>query len=72
MVHASSAPGDWCLDFFAGSGTLGAVARSLGRRYVLIDENPEAIDVIARRLGRPAAATEPQPAEALEAVASLF
>ncbi|MGI8631636.1 MAG: DNA-methyltransferase [Solirubrobacterales bacterium] len=43
MVQASSAPGDWCLDPFAGSGTLGAVARQLGRRYVLIDENPEAI-----------------------------
>ncbi|MBA3807775.1 MAG: site-specific DNA-methyltransferase, partial [Solirubrobacterales bacterium] len=26
MVQASTRPGDWCLDFFAGSGTLGAVA----------------------------------------------
>ena len=25
MVQASTRPGDWCLDFFAGSGTLGAV-----------------------------------------------
>ncbi len=40
MVHASTRPGDWCLDFFAGSGTLGAVAAQLGRRYVLIDSNP--------------------------------
>jgi site-specific DNA-methyltransferase (adenine-specific) len=51
MVHASTKPGDWCLDFFAGSGTLGAVAASLGRRYVLIDSNPEAIEVIRARLG---------------------
>ncbi|MDE3130407.1 MAG: site-specific DNA-methyltransferase, partial [Acidobacteriota bacterium] len=43
MVLASTRPGDWCLDFFAGSGTLGAVAARLGRRYVLIDSNPEAV-----------------------------
>ena len=40
MVLASTRPGDWCLDPFAGSGTLGAVARSTGRRYVLMDESP--------------------------------
>ncbi|MEJ7893023.1 MAG: site-specific DNA-methyltransferase [Solirubrobacteraceae bacterium] len=51
MVAASSRPGGWCLDFFAGSGTLGAVARALGRRYVLVDSNPEAIAVMRARLG---------------------
>jgi site-specific DNA-methyltransferase (adenine-specific) len=51
IVEASSRPGDWCLDCFAGSGTLGAVARALGRHYVLIDSNPEAIAVANRRLG---------------------
>ena len=50
IVRASSAPGDWCLDFFAGSGTLGAVAQQEGRRYVLIDESPEAVTVMRRRL----------------------
>lgn len=50
MVLASSRPGDWCLDFFAGSGTLGAVAARLGRHYVLIDSNPEAVEVMERRL----------------------
>jgi site-specific DNA-methyltransferase (adenine-specific) len=50
IVQASSRPGDWCLDCFAGSGTLGAVARALGRRYVLIDSNPEAVAVAHRRL----------------------
>jgi site-specific DNA-methyltransferase (adenine-specific) len=54
MVAASTRPGDWCLDFFAGSGTLGAVAAALGRRYVLIDSNPEAVEIMRRRL-RPAA-----------------
>jgi site-specific DNA-methyltransferase (adenine-specific) len=51
MVAASSRPGGWCLDFFAGSGTLGAVCAKLGRRFVLVDSNPEAIEVAARRLG---------------------
>ena len=53
IVQASSRPGDRVLDFFAGSGTTGAVARELGRRFLLVDENPEAIDVIARRLADP-------------------
>jgi site-specific DNA-methyltransferase (adenine-specific) len=51
MVLASTRPGDWCLDFFAGSGTLGAVAAQLGRRYVLIDCNPEAVRIMLERLG---------------------
>ena len=50
IVQASSAPGDWVLDFFAGSGTTGAVAAALGRRFVLVDENPEAIEVMRARL----------------------
>ena len=50
MVQASSRPGGWCLDFFAGSGTLGAVCAKLDRRYVLVDSNPEAIVVARRRL----------------------
>jgi site-specific DNA-methyltransferase (adenine-specific) len=51
MVQASTREGDWCLDFFAGSGTLGAAAAKLGRNYVLIDSNPEAVAVARRRLG---------------------
>lgn len=50
IIQASSEPGDWVLDFFAGSGTTGAVAQSLDRRFVLADQNQEAIDVITRRL----------------------
>jgi site-specific DNA-methyltransferase (adenine-specific) len=52
MVAASSRPGGWCLDFFAGSGTLGAVAGPLGRRFVLVDSSPDAIEVARRRLDR--------------------
>ena len=53
MIQASTRPGDWCLDFFAGSGTVGAVAAKLDRRYVLIDCAPEAIRVAHQRLGIP-------------------
>ena len=51
IVAASSRPGGWCLDFFAGSGTLGAVCAELGRRYVLVDSNPQAVAVMRARLG---------------------
>ena len=59
MVGASSRPGGWCLDFFAGSGTLGAAARALGRRFVLVDESPDAIAVARRRLSPDQAASAP-------------
>lgn len=50
IVQASSREGDWVLDFFAGSGTTGAAAAELGRRYVLVDSNPAAIEVMRMRL----------------------
>jgi site-specific DNA-methyltransferase (adenine-specific) len=52
IVAASSRPGGWCLDPFAGSGTLGAVCQALGRRFVLVDQSPVAIATIQERLGR--------------------
>jgi site-specific DNA-methyltransferase (adenine-specific) len=50
LVAASSRPGGWCLDPFAGSGTLGAVCRELGRRFVLVDTTPIALEVMRERL----------------------
>ncbi len=50
IVQASSAPGDRVLDFFAGSGTTGAVARALGRRFLLVDESPDAVAIMRARL----------------------
>lgn len=52
MIQASTNPGDWVLDFFAGSGTTGAAARQLGRQWVLVDTNPEAIAVMHQRLAQ--------------------
>ena len=49
IVQASSRPGDTLLDCFAGSGTLGEAAYELGRRFNLIDNNREALEVMASR-----------------------
>lgn len=49
ILQASSNPGDLVLDFFAGSGTTGAACLELGRRFILIDNNPQALAVMRRR-----------------------
>lgn len=54
MVLASSHPDDLVLDFFTGSGTTGEACRLTGRRFVLIDDNVEALRVMARRFERSA------------------
>ncbi len=48
-LMASSNPGDLVMDFFAGSGTLGAVALQHGRRFILVDNNPQSMEVMAKR-----------------------
>lgn len=50
IVNVHSNPGDCVLDFFAGSGTTGAAASDNWRKFVLIDRNQEAIDVMSIRL----------------------
>ncbi len=49
IVAASSSPDDTVLDFFAGSGTVGAVCLALGRKFILVDDNPQAIRVMQKR-----------------------
>ena len=49
IVQASSREGDWVLDFFAGSGTTGAVAAVLGRRFLLVDSSADAVAVMRAR-----------------------
>ena len=49
VIQASSKENDLVLDFFAGSGTTGAAAAELGRNFILIDQNPESIEVIKNR-----------------------
>ena len=49
IITASSNPGDLVLDFFAGSGTAGMAAHELGRDFILVDNNSEALEVMAKR-----------------------
>ena len=49
IIAASSKPNDWVLDFFAGSGTAGVAAAELGRNFVMVDMNDEAIQVMKQR-----------------------
>jgi site-specific DNA-methyltransferase (adenine-specific) len=49
IIQASSKPGDLVLDFFGGSGTTGFVAAQLERRFILMDRNTEAIEVMRER-----------------------
>ena len=52
IVKVHSSPGDRLLDFFAGSGTFGEAAALHGRSCLLVDDNPEAVRIMARRLAR--------------------
>jgi len=50
IIRVHSNPGDTVLDFFAGSGTTGLAAARNNRHYLLIDQNPEAISLMEKRL----------------------
>ena len=52
IVKVHSSPGDRLLDFFAGSGTFGEAAARHGRSCLLVDNNPEAVRIMERRLAR--------------------
>jgi len=49
IIQASSNPRDLVLDFFAGSGTTGMAAMNLGRNFLMVDSNPEAIEIMMER-----------------------
>jgi site-specific DNA-methyltransferase (adenine-specific) len=50
IIRVHSNPGDTVLDFFAGSGTTGVAAQNNNRNSILIDQNPEAIAVMRKRI----------------------
>jgi site-specific DNA-methyltransferase (adenine-specific) len=52
LVRVHSRPGDTILDYFAGSGTTGEAAALNGRKFILIDSNKDAIDIMHRRLDK--------------------
>ena len=49
IILSSSNPGDTVLDFFAGSGTTGAVCLETGRQFILVDSNPQSMEVMRKR-----------------------
>lgn len=49
ILNASSNTGDLVLDFFAGSGTIGAACLKLDRRFILVDNNPQSIEIMKKR-----------------------
>ena len=51
VIHASSNEGDLVMDFFGGSGTTAHVAMKLNRRFLTVDKNPEAFEVMKNRIG---------------------
>ena len=50
IILSASNPGDVVADFFVGSGTTVSVAQKLGRRWVGVDQNPQAIAVTSDRI----------------------
>lgn len=50
IVKVHSNPGELVMDFFAGSGTFGEAAARHDRRFLLVDNNPEAVEVMSKRL----------------------
>ena len=50
IVKVHSCPGDQVCDFFAGSGTLGEAAAREGRDFILIDNDADAVRIMAERL----------------------
>jgi site-specific DNA-methyltransferase (adenine-specific) len=52
IIRVHSQPTDLVVDFFAGSGTTGEAAGIHNRQFLMVDSNPEAINVMSKRLAR--------------------
>lgn len=50
VIEIATSPGDLVLDSFAGSGTAGAVAHKMGRRWIMIELGDHAVTHIIPRL----------------------
>lgn len=50
ILHIATNPGDWVLDSFAGSGTTGAVAHKMGRKWIMVELGEHCQSVIIPRL----------------------
>lgn len=59
LLEAVTRPGDLVLDAFAGSGTTGAVAHKLGRRWILVERGDHLRTHLLPRLRRVVDGTDP-------------
>ena len=49
IIRVHSNPGDTVMDYFAGSGTTGIAAITHGRNAILVDNNPQSLEVMCKR-----------------------
>jgi adenine-specific DNA-methyltransferase len=59
IIEIGSNPGDWVLDSFAGSGTTGAVAHKMGRRWIMVELQDTCHTHIIPRLTKVIDGTDP-------------
>lgn len=59
IIEISSTPGDWILDSFAGSGTTGAVAHKIGRRWIMVELGEHCYTHIIPRMKKVVDAADP-------------
>lgn len=59
IIHLATRPGDWVLDPFAGSGTTGAVAHKMGRRWIMVERGDHCLTHILPRLRKVIEGTDP-------------
>lgn len=52
IIDMSTEPGDWILDSFAGSGTTGAAAHKMGRRWIMVELGEHCHSHIIPRLSK--------------------
>lgn len=52
IINAHTEPGDIVLDFFGGTGTTGAVAMKMKRRFILCEQLDKHVDIAIRRLNK--------------------
>jgi modification methylase len=62
VVLSSSHPGDLVLDPMAGTGTTGAAAQKNGRRFLMIEREPDYVNIMRERLHVPVVDLERQSA----------
>ncbi len=50
MIETHTQAGEWVLDPFSGSGTTGLAAQKLGRKFILVEKDPESFEKGLQRL----------------------